>query len=270
MTNSLAEARDLVSAVQAGDLVFALTHNYTGYPMVRLARDLVAAGEIGELRNLNTEFVAEYETNPLKPQWRHDPLRAGPVGCLGDIGSHAEHLARYVTGQMPSAVCADLRSFVPGRQVDDHAAVLLRYSGGARGVLWSTTVAPGNECGLRLRAFGSAGGLEWNHDYPNELRYTRYGRQPEILTRAGHRQSAAAQRASRFGAGHAEGYFEAFANLYAEVAEVITARLERREPHALAFQFPTVVDGARGVAFLEAAARSHAAGGVWEQIEAVA
>lgn len=269
MATALPDALDLVRAAREGGRVFVLAHNYTGYPMVRQARAMVAAGELGAIRVVQAEYPQDWlatrleDTGNRQAAWRVDPAQAGPAGSLGDLGTHAHHLTEFVTGLRLEAVCADLQAFVPGRALDDNAHVLLRFRGGARGALWSSQVSPGNENALRLRVYGEKAGLEWSQEHPNQLRFSPLGEAPRTLARGGagglHPAAAAA---TRLPAGQSEGYLEAFAQLYCDAAEIVAARVERREPDPLASQVPTVEDGARGVRFLEAALESSRRG-VW-------
>jgi predicted dehydrogenase len=275
MTTRLDDARDLVHAVAASGCLFGLTHNYTGYPMVRHARAMVEAGEIGAVRVVQVEYPQDWLATPLEASgqkqasWRVDPAEAGPAGSLGDLGTHAHNIVEFVAGRRVLAVAAQLTAFVPGRRVDDDAQLLLRLEGGARGMLWSSQVAPGNENGLRLRVFGETGGLAWEQEHPNQLRFSPLGEAPRILSRGG-ALSPAAAHATRIPAGHPEGYIEAFAQLYRDMAEQITARLEARAPEAAALLVPGVAEGARGVAFIAAAVASSAADGAWRTLETMA
>jgi predicted dehydrogenase len=269
LTTSLADALDLVQAVRTSGRVFALTHNYTGYPMVRQARAMVAAGELGAIRVVQVEYPQDWLSTPLESTgqkqagWRTDPAQAGAAGSLGDLGTHAHNIAEFVTGLRVEALCAELTSFIPGRRVDDHAQVMLRFSGGARGLLWSSQVCPGNENALRLRVYGERAGLEWAQEHPNQLRFSPLGEAPRVLARGVGALHPAAGHATRIPSGHPEGYLEAFAQLYRDTAEQITARLEKRACDPATLLVPTVEDGARGVKFLEAAVASHKAGGAW-------
>ncbi len=269
LTTTLDEALTLVQKVRASDRLFALTHNYSGYPMVRQAREMVAAGELGEIRVVQVEYAQDWLSTDLEASgqkqaaWRVDPAQAGAGGSLGDIGTHAEQLARYVTGLTLDAVSADITTFVPGRKLDDNAHVLLRYTSGARGMLWCSQVAPGNENALRLRVFGSKAGLEFRQEQPNSLTFSPLGQQPRTITRGGNGSGAAAAFATRIPAGHPEGYLEGFAQLYRDVAEQITARWQGRAPDPMACTVPTVVDGALGMAFIEAVVASSRAEGRW-------
>ena len=273
LTVSLAEAKRMQAAVAASGRIFALTHNYTGYPLVRCMRQMVRAGELGEPRLVQVEYPQDWLTGPTETtgnkqaEWRVDPARAGGGGSLGDIGTHAFNLADYVTGLEVAELCADLTTFVGGRKLDDNAQVLLRYANGARGALWASQVAPGNENGLRLRVYGTKGGLCWAQENPNELRWSPLGEPTRIVTRAGPGSGAAAARVTRTPGGHPEGYLEGFANIYSEVALAIKAARAGTKPPAEC-DFPTIVDGVKGVAFVEAAVKSSKANGAWVKPEA--
>src|SRR5256886_6507049 len=211
LATTVPEARDLVRLTKQTGKLFAVTYNYTGYPLIRQARAMVAAGELGDIRVVQVEYAQDWLTERLEATgqkqaaWRTDPAQAGAGGALGDIGTHAYHLACLVTGLTLESVCADLTSFVPGRPLDDNAHILLRFDGGARGMLWASQVAPGNENGLRLRAYGTKGGLEWHQENPNELWWAPFGQPPRRLTRAGPRTGPAAARATRIPARPPEG-----------------------------------------------------------------
>ena len=269
MTTTVADALDLVQVVQRTGLIFGVTHNYTGYPMVRQAREMIAAGELGTIRVVQVEYVQDWLTTKLEDTgqkqaaWRVDPARAGAGGCLGDIGTHAYNLAGFVTGLVVRELAADLSRFVPGRKLDDNVHILLRFENGARGMLWSSQVAPGNENGLRLRVYGDTAGLEWQQEHPNQLRFAPVGQPPRVLSRGGPNLGLAAALATRIPSGHPEGYLEAFANLYRDLAEQIRARRATRQPDRVALLVPTVEDGARGVKFIHAAVESSAKNGAW-------
>ena len=269
MTLTLAESLDLVKRARSSGRLFALTHNYSGYPMVRQAREMVAAGELGEIRVVQAEYTQDWLSTALEATgqkqaaWRVDPAQAGAGGSLGDIGTHAEHLARFISGLELAAVSADITTFVAGRQLDDNAHVLLRYTSGARGMLWCSQVAPGNENALRVRLYGSKAGLEFRQEQPNQLWFTPLGQQPRLITRGGHGNGAAAGHATRTPSGHPEGYLEGFAQIYRDVAEQITARWQGRAPDPMACTVPTVEDGALGLKFIEAVIESSRADGRW-------
>jgi len=269
LTTSLAEALQLVQRVRRSGCLFALTHNYSGYPMVRQAREMVAAGELGQLRVVHAEYPQDWLTTNLEASgqkqaaWRVDPALAGAGGSLGDIGTHAEHLARFISGLELQAVSADLSTFVEGRRLDDNAHIMLRYTSGARGMLWSSQVAPGNENALRVRIYGSKAGLEFRQEQPNHLWFTPLGQTARLITRGGSGAGAAAGHATRIPSGHPEGYLEGFAQIYRDVAEQIQARWQGRAPDPLACSVPTVEDGARGMKFIEAVVASSRADGRW-------
>ena len=269
MTISLESALDLVNTVRHTELVFGLTHNYTGYPMVRHAREMVQSGELGTIRVVQAEYPQDWLTTRLEnegqkqAEWRTDPERSGPAGSTGDIGTHAFNLAAFITGLELESLAADLTTFVAGRRLDDNAHMMLRYQGGARGMLWASQIAPGNENALHLRVYGEKGGLEWFQEQPNHLHVTPLGEPPRLISRGGAGAGAAAAHASRIPPGHPEGYLEGFAQLYADLAELITARIEQRMPDPMARLVPTVEDGARGVKFIEAAVESSRRDGAW-------
>jgi predicted dehydrogenase len=237
--------------------------------MVRQAREMVAAGELGEIRVVQAEYPQDWlstdleSTGQKQAAWRVDPAQAGAGGSLGDIGSHAEHLARFISGLELAQVSADLKTFVHGRRLDDNCHVLLRYTNGARGMLWSSQVAPGNENALRVRIYGSKAGLAFSQEHPNQLWFSPLGGRPQLITRGGAGAGAAAARATRIPAGHPEGYLEGFAQLYRDVAEQIQARRDQRAPDPLACWVPTAEDGARGMKFIEAVVESSRADGRW-------
>ena len=273
MTTTLADAADLVARVERGTCLFALTHTYSGYPMVRQARELAASGALGPIRVVQAEYAQDWLATPLEASgqkqaaWRTDPARSGPAGCLGDIGTHAFHLAEFISGLACTHVAADLESFVPGRQLDDHVQMMLRFAGGARGLLWASQVATGSENGLRIRVYGERAGLDWRQEHPNQLVFTPLGEPPRTQSRGGPQTGAAAAYATRVPAGHPEGYLEAFAQLYRDIAEQIAARLEGRPPDARALLVPGVRDGHRGIAFVASALASSGRDGAWTAIE---
>jgi len=272
LATSLAEARALANLVQASGLPFVLTHNYSGYPLVRQARAMVAAGELGQLRVIQVEYPQDWLTEPLEQTgqkqaaWRTDPARSGPAGCTGDIGTHAHQLACFVSGLRLEAVAADLSSFVPGRRLDDDARMLLRFAGGVRGMLWASQVAPGHENGLRLRVYGDKGALHWVQASPNEMSFTRYGEPPRLLTRGMPGQSEAAARATRIPAGHPEGYLEAFAQIYTDAALWLRAHARGAPKPAECDSLPGIADGVAGMAFIEAALDSSQHDAGWARL----
>jgi predicted dehydrogenase len=268
LTLDLAEARKMREAVRKSGRIFALTHNYTGYPLVRRMREMARGGELGDLRLVQVEYPQEWLTGPTETtgnkqaEWRVDPKRSGAGGALGDIGTHAYNLADYVTGLDIAEICAELTSFGAGRQLDDNVQILLRYASGARGALWASQVAPGHENGLRLRVYGTKGGVHWVQANPNYLEYTPLGEPMRTITRGGPDSGAAAARVTRVPAGHPEGYLEGFANIYSDVALAIKAARTGEKPPAES-HFPDIEDGVKGLAFIEAAVASSRANGAW-------
>lgn len=266
LTTRLADAEELCRLAASAERIFAVTYNYTGYPLIKQARALVQSGALGTVRRIVVDYAQGWLAEPIErsgqkqADWRTDPERAG-AGALGDIGTHAFNLAHYVTAMEPASLCADVSTFVPGRRVDDDAAMLLRYREGARGVLTCTQIAAGEENNMRLRVHGSDASLDWQHALPNQLIVRGRDRNQRILTRGGPGLGEAAQRASRLPAGHPEGFLEAFANVYAHAMRTIAASVAGAPPDPLDLDFPTVQDGARGVHFVDAALRSSAEGG---------
>ena len=227
---TLAEAKPLAKAAEASGVVFALTHNDTGYPMIRQAKAMIAAGELGEIRLVQVEYAQDWLAEPLEQSgqkqadWRTDPARSGAGGSTGDIGTHAFNLAGFVSGLEVEELAADLQAFVPGRRVDDNGHVLMRYKGGARGMLWCSQVAAGQENGLRLRIYGTKAGIEWEQENPNYLWVGPLGQPKYRLTRGGAGSGPVAGRVTRISSGHPEGYLEGFANIFSEAARAIIAR----------------------------------------------
>ncbi len=271
VTLTLAEARALRETVARSGKVFVLTHNYTGNAMVKQARALVRGGALGTLRKVVVEYsqgwlASDIESSGHKQaSWRTDPTRSGAAGCMGDIGVHAENLARYVTGLRISELCAELTTFVPGRRLDDDGNLLLRFEGGARGVLHSSQIAVGEENNLSLRVYGSEASLEWQQEHPNELVVKYPDRPREILRRGNGYVGEGAQRVTRIPAGHPEGYLEAFANLYREAFRAIAAEIAG-EPPPDDVDLPGIDDGVAGMAFIEAAVASARQGAAWVSV----
>jgi len=268
MTRTLEEAEELVELVKRSGRLFILTHNYTGYPMIRQARSMVQDGMLGEIRLVQLEYPQDWLTERIEDSgqkqaaWRTDPARSGAGGCIGDIGTHAFNLGCFVSGLKLRELCAELTTFVDGRRVDDDAQILMRFEGGAKGMLWASQVAPGNENALKLRVFGTRGGLEWKQEDPNYLWFTPFGEPKRLITRNGAGAGAAAGRMSRTPSGHPEGYLEGFANIYGEAAEAILAAREGK-PVPEGVLFPGVDDGLDGVRFIATAIESSQKGGVW-------
>lgn len=262
MTTTIEDAEALCRLVKEHDVVFALTHNYTGYPMVKQARELVRRGELGDLRKIVVEYPQGWLANLLEEEgskqaeWRTDPSRAGVSSAIGDIGSHAENLARYVTGLELEALCADLTTFVPGRQLEDDANMLVHYKGGARGILYCSQISVGEENNLTIRVYGTKASLEWHQENPNYLS-VRHLDGPERIYKHGNDYLAEiAQHNSRLPFGHPEAFIEAFANIYVNAGRTIAARLAGEEPGPYDTDFPTVQDGAVGVNFIHRAVES--------------
>ena len=271
LTATLPEAKKLAKAAQESGVVFALTHNYTGYPMIRQAREMVQAGILGDIRLVNVEYAQDWLAEPLEnsgqkqADWRTDPARSGVGGSTGDIGTHAFNLANFVSGLTLQELSADLQSFVPGRRVDDNGHVLMRYTSGARGMLWCSQVASGCENGLKLRIYGTKAGIEWEQENPNYLWVTPLGAPRYRLSRGGAGTGDAAARVTRVPAGHPEGYLEGFANIYAEAARAIIARRDGVAMDA-AVSFPGLKEGLQGVAFVDACVRSSGKNGAWTKL----
>lgn len=261
VTASLKEAKELAEVVGKSGRLFILTHNYTGYPMLRQMREMIAAGEIGKLRHVQAEYAQDWLTEAVETtgakgaEWRTDPARSGAGGAIGDIGTHAFNAAAFVTGETPEALLADLTSYVPGRRLDDSANILMRYASGAKGMLWASQIAVGNENELSLRVYGDKGGLEWHHGSVNELAFTPFGKPRQIITRNGAGAGGAANRVSRVPSGHPEGYLEGFATIYREAADAIIAARSGGKPDADVI-YPGIREGIEGLAFIEAAVES--------------
>jgi len=274
MTFSLPEARKLRAVVKKTGKVFALTHNYTGHAMVKQARDLVRGGALGEIRKVVAEYpqgwlsTALEKTGQKQASWRTDPKRSGSVGCVGDIGTHAENLTRYITGLHIDSLCADLTTFVPGRKLDDDANILLRFKGGAKGVLHTSQISVGEENNLSIRVHGTKSSIEWAQERPNEL-IVKYPDKPRQIWRCGTGYlSPAAQLVARVPAGHPEGYLEAFGNIYREVFRAVAAEVAgAKAPENL--DFPTIDDGVEGMVFIDTVVKSHRRGAKWVKFPAV-
>jgi predicted dehydrogenase len=272
LTSTLADARKLTALVEKTGKVFVLTHNYTGYPMVRQARDMVRQGRLGEIRVVQAEYPQDWltekieDTGQKQAAWRTDPQRSGAGGATGDIGTHAYNLVRFVTGLTLDSLAADLTAFVPGRLLDDNAHVMLRFANGAKGMLWASQVAPGNENGLKLRVYGTKGGLEWLQADPNYLWFTPFGQEKRLITRAGAGAGPAASRLTRVPSGHPEGYLEGFANIYAEAARAIRAARKKGAKPPKEVTFPTAHDGLEGLAFIHACVTSTNKNAAWTKL----
>jgi predicted dehydrogenase len=270
LTSTLEDARALAAIKPKKGAKFLLTHNYTGYPLVRQARELVKSGALGKIRVVQVEYPQDWLTEAADPSnkqasWRTDPKRSGAGGAIGDIGTHAYNLARFVTGLKTEAVSADLQSFVKGRKLDDNVHILLRFQGGARGMLWASQVAVGNENGLQLRVYGEKGGLEWRQDNPNYMWFSEFGKPKQLLTRGGAISAPpAASMNVRIPGGHPEGYLEAFATLYSQFAAII-----RGEGKDYVGLLPTMADGIEGMEFIMASVKSSQNDGKWTKFSEV-
>lgn len=269
LTSTMADARAFAEAVERSDALFFLTHNYTGYPMIRQAQAMVAEGAIGKIRVVQVEYPQDWlteasENDGLKQaEWRTDPARSGAGGSVGDIGTHAYNLAGFVTGLRASELAADLQSFVSGRRLDDNAHVMLRFEGGARGMLWSSQVSPGNENGLKLRVYGEKGGLEWKQEDPNYLWHTPFGAPKQLITRAGAGSGPQAAAMSRIPPGHPEGYLEGFANIYSGAADAIEAVRDGKSLPLEAALIPGIQAGLDGMVFVNACVTSSENNAAW-------
>lgn len=268
VTFDLKEARALQRIVTKTGRVFALTHNYTGNIMVKQARELVRTGKLGEIRKIVVEYpqgwlsTAIEKTDQKQAAWRTDPKRSGAAGCIGDIGTHAENLARYITGLSIDSLCADLTTFVKGRRLDDDGNILVRYKGGAKGVLHASQISVGEENDLNIRIYGEKAGLEWKQEHPNQL-VVKYPNKPtEVWGRGNGYIAAAAARFTRTPPGHPEGYLEAFGNIYQDVFRAIRAQVSGKKPPNN-LDFPTIIDGVEGMAFIETVVKSAKLGAKW-------
>lgn len=272
MTFTLDEARQLAAKVKETGKLFLLTHTYTGYPMVKEARARVARGELGKIRRIYVEYPQGWLYNDCaagnkQAAWRVDPKCSGKAGCMGDIGTHAFNLAEYITGLKATEICGELNTFVPGRLLDDDGAALIRYEGGARGVLMASQIAVGCENTLRIRVFGEKGALEWAQEEPNTL-YMRWPDRPmEVLRTNNSYVSPISAYNSRVPAGHPEGYLEAFANLYRNFATALRALIEGKQPTPESLDFPSAVEGVRGMLFIETIVSTGEKGEKWLKLE---
>lgn len=269
LTATMEDAEALRTAVAASPALFILTHNYTGYPMVRQAREMIAEGLLGDLRIIQAEYAQDWLTTSLEKEglkqaeWRTDPARSGAGGAIGDIGTHAYNLACFVTGLTGESLAADLQCFGADRRLDDNAHILMRFKGGPRGMLWASQVAPGNENGLKLRVYGTKGGLEWHQEDPNYLWYSPQGEATRRLTRNGPGAGPAAGAVSRIPPGHPEGYLEGFANLYTGAADAILAVRSGASRSDAMGPLPGIAEGMAGMAFIDACVRSSQADAAW-------
>jgi predicted dehydrogenase len=275
-TFDLAEAKQLAQLIKKTGLLYGLTHNYTGYPLVKQARDMVAAGQLGKIRKVVVEYPQGWLATRIEASgqkqaaWRTDPKRSGAAGCIGDIGTHAENLAEYITGLQISELAADLTSFVKGRKLDDDGNVLLRFKGGAKGILHASQISVGEENNLNIRVYGEKGGLEWHQNEPNTLLLKWIDQPMQVYRTANGYLTPAALAAGRTPPAHPEGYLEAFANIYKNFAGAIRARLEKRKlaKDDPAGDYPKIEDGVRGMAFIEAVVASSQKNAAWTKLDA--
>ncbi len=275
LTTTLAEAQDLLRTARRTGRILAVTYNYSGYPLIREARALVEAGMLGAMRVVQCEFALGWLSTAVEQEskqaaWRTEPSQAGPSLVTADLGTHCFHLLEFVTQRRVAALAADLCTMVAGRQLEDNAQILLRFDNGARGAIWASMVAAGEQVGLRLRVYGESGHIAWDQSEPDKMRLALQGRSLRIILRGESGLSAAAQRATRLIAGLPEGYYEALATLYRDYADIIAARRAGSAPDPLALWAPMAEDGVRGLAFVEAALRSHALGTAWVEIDPAA
>ena len=272
MTMNSEEAQELIDISESSDLIFAVTYNYSGYPLIREAREIIKKGELGSIRIIKVEYIQDWLTEPIEStgqkqaSWRVDPKKSGIGGSIGDIGTHAFHLAHFVTQQLPNKISADLSCFVEGRELDDNAHILMRYESGAKGMIWSSQVAPGNENNLKIQIYGEKGGLIWQQENPNELILNLLNQPSRRLTRGSSFVGDQSARLTRIPAGHPEGYLEGFANIYREVADEFSAKTSGK-PISKDILYPTSKEGLYGVSFIEAAIESNSKDSVWTDLK---
>ena len=272
MTMNSEEAQELIDISESSDLIFAVTYNYSGYPLIREAREIIKKGELGSIRIIKVEYIQDWLTEPIEStgqkqaSWRVDPKKSGIGGSIGDIGTHAFHLAHFVTQQLPNKISADLSCFVEGRELDDNAHILMRYESGAKGMIWSSQVAPGNENNLKIQIYGEKGGLIWQQENPNELILNLLNQPSRRLTRGSSFVGDQSARLTRIPAGHPEGYLEGFANIYREVADEFSAKISGK-PISKDILYPTSKEGLYGVSFIEAAIESNSKDSVWTDLK---
>jgi len=272
MTMNSEEAQELIDISETSDLIFAVTYNYSGYPLIREAREIIKKGELGSIRIIKVEYIQDWLTEPIEStgqkqaSWRVDPKKSGIGGSIGDIGTHAFHLAHFVTQQLPNKISADLSSFVEGRELDDNAHILMRYESGAKGMIWSSQVAPGNENNLKIQIYGEKGGLIWQQENPNELILNLLNQPSRRLTRGSSFVGDQSARLTRIPAGHPEGYLEGFANIYREVADEFSTKISGK-PISKDILYPTSKEGLYGVSFIEAAIESNSKDSVWTDLK---
>jgi len=272
MTSTMDEASELMKAIESSNAYFFLTHNYSGYPVIREMRALIKNGELGKLRIVKGSYLQgwlgskEEDTGSNKQaEWRTDPKRSGGGGCIGDIGTHAFNLIRFITELELDELSADIHTFVKGRKLDDNAQIMLRFKGGAKGAIWSSQVAVGNENNLKIRVYGENGGLEWKQEDPNYLYYTKFGKPTEKITRGSGSANKEANDVTRIPPGHPEGYLEGFANIYTDVSKRLNAQINNEKYNELDDCYPTIYDGVEGMKFIETVLNSSKNNSKWTQ-----
>ena len=267
------EAVELKKTIENNKLIFALTHNYTGYPMIRHARFLIQKGDLGSIRVVQAEYPQDWLTTKLEDsglkqaEWRTDPNRSGGGGCIGDIGTHAFNLIRFISGLEVDELSADIHTFVKGRLLDDNAQIMLRFKGDAKGAIWSSQVAVGNENSLQIRVYGEKAGLEWKQEDPNYLHFTKFGHPTQRITRGGSGASDEANQITRIPSGHPEGYLEGFANIYSDVSRELFAKINNQNYDNSKNCYPTINDGIEGMKFIEAVLKSSKNNSKWTRFE---
>ena len=266
------EALELKNIIERKKLIFALTHNYTGYPMVRHARSLVQKGELGNIRVIQAEYPQDWLTTKVEDtglkqaEWRTDPKRSGGGGCIGDIGTHAFNLIRFISGLEVDELSADIHTFVKGRLLDDNAQIMLRFKGGAKGSIWSSQIAVGNENNLKIRIYGEKGGIEWKQEDPNYLDFTNFGQPTQRITRGGSGANEEANKVTRIPPGHPEGYLEGFANIYSDVSKDLLDEINKQGYDKSNNCYPTITDGVEGMRFIETVLKSSRNNSNWTRL----
>ena len=266
------EALELKNIIERKKLIFALTHNYTGYPMVRHARSLVQKGELGNIRVIQAEYPQDWLTTKVEDtglkqaEWRTDPKRSGGGGCIGDIGTHAFNLIRFISGLEIDELSADIHTFVKGRLLDDNAQIMLRFKGGAKGSIWSSQIAVGNENNLKIRIYGEKGGIEWKQEDPNYLDFTIFGQPTQRITRGGSGANEEANKVTRIPPGHPEGYLEGFANIYSDVSKDLLDEINKQGYDKSNNCYPTITDGVEGMRFIETVLKSSRNNSNWTRL----
>ena len=267
------EAVELKKTIENNKLIFALTHNYTGYPMIRHARFLIQKGDLGSIRVVQAEYPQDWLTTKLEDsglkqaEWRTDPNRSGGGGCIGDIGTHAFNLIRFISELEVDELSADIHTFVKGRLLDDNAQIMLRFKGDAKGAIWSSQVAVGNENSLQIRVYGEKAGIEWKQEDPNYLHFTKFGHPTQRITRGGSGASDEANQITRIPPGHPEGYLEGFANIYSDVSRELFAKINNQNYDNSKNCYPTINDGIEGMKFIEAVLKSSKNNSKWTRFE---